>query len=387
METKSDIIIIGGGISGLSAAYHLKKNGIDFKLISEYIGGRIYESKDGNIQYGAYYVMDSYTHTKEFAKLGRKIKPSELIFHKRGQGYSIFKKSSFKFIPQIIRLIIILRKFKKRYEKFKKDCCAISQAENIKNNPYLLKLYETNAAKFVKENKINEVVRHYIEEGLHGTTFTSVDKINAFTFLQFSLPLITPIYEFLLDKNKITKNFKNRIIIDTVKHLKKEDNFYILKTKNKTYKTSNVIVATPPHISKKLLNLKNIKGGVDAHMFHIVGQVREKWQKGFCNLFSDENDMLAIAFMPDSSCLFYSKNSNPDFSKYFYDFKILKKKIYWNPAFNIEGDVLWNTKIEDNLYLIGDHNICGIEDSFITGIYAANQIVAKIKRHGPNNIS
>lgn len=376
MNSKIDTIIIGGGISGLSAAYHLKKHGVDFKLISEDIGGRIHESKDGNIQYGAYYVMDIYTHTKEFAKIGRKIKPSELIFHKRGKGYSIVQKSFVKYIPQSIRFAIILRKFKKQYSKFKKDCCNTSQAEVIRSNPYLSRLYETNAAKFIKENKISDVVCQYMEEVLHGTTFTSVDKLNAFTFLQFSLPLITPIHEFVLDKKKIINDFKNNIIIDTVDSLKKKDDYYVIKTQDKTYEASNVIVATPPHISKKLLHLKDIKGAVDAHMFHIVGQVQEKWCKGYCNLFSDENDMLAIAFMPDYSCLFYSKNPNPDFGKYFYDFKILESK-YWNPAFNLEGSVLWDSKIEDNLYLIGDHNVCGIEDSFITGIYAANQIIAK----------
>ncbi|MEF3691450.1 MAG: FAD-dependent oxidoreductase [Candidatus Moraniibacteriota bacterium] len=376
MDTKTDVIIIGGGISGLSAAHHLKKHNIDFKLISDDIGGRIHSSKNGNIQYGAYYVMDIYTHTKEFAKIGRKIKPSELIFHKRGKGYSILQKSFIKYIPQVIRFAIILRKFKKHYGKFKKDCCTISQAEAIRNNPYLTRIYETNAAKFIKENKISDVVCQYMEEILHGTTFTKVEKLNTFTFLQFSLPLITSIYEFVLDKNKITKDFKNHIIDDVVDSLKKEGDFYILKTPSETYKAKNIIVATPPHVSKKLLNLKEIKGAVDAHMFHIAGQVQEKWCKGFCNLFSDENDMLAIAFMPDYSCLFYSKNPKPDFSKYFYDFKILETK-YWKPAFNLEGNVLWDSKIADNCYLIGDHNVCGIEDSFITGIYAANQIIAK----------
>jgi len=232
MNTKIDTIIIGGGISGLSAAYHLKKQGVNFKLISEDIGGRIHESKDGNIQYGAYYIMDIYTYTKEFAKIGRKIKPSELIFHKRGKGYSIIQKSFVKYIPQSIRFALILRKFKKQYRNFKKDCCNISQAEVIRSNPYLSKLYKTNAAKFIKDNKISDVVCQYMEEVLHGTTFTSVDKLNAFTFLQFSLPLITPIHEFVLDKKKIINDFKNDVIVDTVDGLKKEGNFYVLRAKH-----------------------------------------------------------------------------------------------------------------------------------------------------------
>ena len=41
----------------------------------------------------------------------------------------------------------------------------------------------------------------------------------------------------------------------------------------------------------------------------------------------------------------------------------------------------WDLEIEfdvkDNLTVIGDMNIPGMEDSFITGIYAANRIIAK----------
>jgi len=369
-----EIIIIRGGISGLSAARHLQQNNIAFKLITEDIGGRIHTSKDGAIQYGAYYVMDIYNHTKKFIKLGRKIKPAELIFHKRGHGYSLLQKSTIKYIPQIIKYVLILHKFKKHYGKFKKNCCTISQAENIRNDSYLLNLYNTNALKFVKDCGIEGFVKQYAEEVLHGTTFTKIEKLNAFTFLQFSLPLITPIYEFVLDKNKITENFKDKIIIDSVKSIKKENGLYNIETKNNNYLTKNIILATPPNISQQLLELKNIKAPVSAHMFHITGKVQEKWHKGYCNLFSDENEMLAIAFMPDQSCLFYSKNPTPNFEKYFHNFQILESK-FWNPAFNIEGSTLWEGKIEDHLYLIGDHNICGIEDSFITGIYAANQII------------
>jgi len=50
------IIIVGGGLNGLGCAKRLKENGVEFKLITEDIGGRIKISSDGETNYGAYYI-------------------------------------------------------------------------------------------------------------------------------------------------------------------------------------------------------------------------------------------------------------------------------------------------------------------------------------------
>jgi len=38
------------------------------------------------------------------------------------------------------------------------------------------------------------------------------------------------------------------------------------------------------------------------------------------------------------------------------------------------GDILLNSDIDDGLYMIGDYNLTGLEDCFITGIYAGNKV-------------
>ena len=55
--------------------------------------------------------MSIYHNTASFVKRGRRIKPTNLIFHKNNHTYGIFDKKIFTHFFQLIKLIFILRKF------------------------------------------------------------------------------------------------------------------------------------------------------------------------------------------------------------------------------------------------------------------------------------
>mgnify|MGYP001610977953 CR=1 FL=1 len=84
--------------------------------------------------------------------------------------------------------------------------------------------------------------------------------------------------------------------------------------------------------------------------------------------------ILSVTGFAVSFYIFYSKKSDPNFENYFIQPKIIFKK-HWEPAFNITGYELLDCEQGENLYLIGDHNVIGLEDSYITGIFAANKIL------------
>tara|TARA_Y100000310_G_C20679189_1_gene814899 strand:+ start:978 stop:2117 length:1140 start_codon:yes stop_codon:yes gene_type:complete len=371
-----ETIIIGAGISGLACAHTLSQANKKFKIISENIGGRIVESSEDHVEYGAFYVMKGYSHILPFIKLGRRIELGKFKFHKGHNTYKLFTPRSLPYIPQLVRSLLLLKKFKKHYRKFKKNSMFMSQVEALQSDPFLFKLYKQKATQLIKEYNIKEITYDYYAECLHGTTFTDIKNINAFSFLHFTLPTIVPCYEFIFEKNKMTNKFKKNIIKESVKSLTKKNKLHCIKTKTKSYLAKNIVVATPPHISQKLLKMKKCRGPVSAHMFHIKGTIKKEWDYCEENFFADNNRMLAIAHQPNDTYLFYSRGKNPKFDEYFTKYKIIKHK-FWNPAFNIEGNVLWDSNHAKNLYLIGDHNVCGLEDSFITGVYAANQIIKK----------
>lgn len=369
-------IIIGGGISGFSCAHELHKHKKDFLLITENVGGRITSSKEGNVNYGAYYVTKDYTHISPFIQIVDKINPNLVLFHARKQTYYFISRRLFSHSFQLIKLLFSLYKFRRHYNRFKKSCLFISQKEALQNDPYLYNLYNQKATSFIEQKGLEKITRDYLAEGLSATTFLPIKKHSAFTFLHFCLPIIIPTYTFIFQKEKLIHEFKDKIKIDTVLQIKKERNGYALQTKHRKLHAQNVVIATPPLITQKLLSLKKIKKPLCVHMFHIKGKIREKettWQE---SVFMPTHNIFTIAKQTDNTYLLYSKEKNPPFSFYFYQYKIIKH-IYWNPAFHLEGTSLLDAELLPNLYVIGDHNICGIEDSFISGLFAARKILEK----------
>jgi len=379
---KYKTIIVGAGISGIGCAHNLLNNKYrDFLVISPDIGGRITESDNGAVEYGAYYIMDIYHNTKLFVEKGRKIKPSHLIFHNRDKVYTLFNKQIIGNLTELIKLTFILFKFKRHYEKFKKCNLTRSQISCLKKDKYLWNLYHQNADDFIRQHKIKNIVYKYLAELLHGTAFAPIEKLNAFTFLHFSLPLIVATHEFIFDKEKITKRLKKNYLKDSVvKITKNTDDSYTVKTKNKKeFVCKNLVIATPPHIAKKLLNLRQkLRGSINAHMFHVIGELTKKWKGSHVHLFRNNSRMLAIAHQDDHSFLVYSVHKDIDFTKYFHTYKILKHR-YWKPAFCITGSELLKFNQGKNLYLITDNNVVGIEPCYIYGKYCANKILKKTK--------
>ena len=63
----------------------------------------------------------------------------------------------------------------------------------------------TNAADFVKKQNIQSGTDAYLSKALYSTTFSKISEMNAFSFLEFLIPLITPIYTFTFKKEKMIR--------------------------------------------------------------------------------------------------------------------------------------------------------------------------------------
>ena len=368
-----DTIIIGAGVAGLGCAHQLIKHRKNFLIITEDVGGKILTSDNGLVNYGAYFVLSNYKHILPFVKKGERLHPFFVEFHdKKQHSYRLIKMCRYPI--QSLRLFYLLFRFKSKYRRFKKQCKTKSQKFVIKSNPQLSKLYHQSAAEFIKEKKIVEIANKFLSEGVYMCTFLPLSEVSAFDFMRLCLGVLLPAYEFTFLPEEAVNSFKDKIEIDSVISIKKQE----IKTKNgNTYKAHNIVVATPASITKKLLGLKGLKMGSSSYVFHVAGRLRDRWKGGQFELFDSSSAIIFIRKQIDGSYIFYSKIDNPNLEDYFVKPRIIFKK-HWKPAFNIIGDRLLECEQDKGLYLIGDHNVIGLEDSYITGLLAANKILERI---------
>jgi hypothetical protein len=76
--------------------------------------------------------------------------------------------------------------------------------------------------------------------------------------------------------------------------------------------------------------------------------------------------------------LLFTKEDTTDLSTYYRDYKIIGRTA-WKAAIILSRSHWRSLAPRETLYTIGDYNVCGLEDSFLTGLYAANQIVRRMR--------
>lgn len=377
MAKIEDIIIVGGGLAGLGCAKRLHEKRKKFKIITENIGGRVMTSPDGEVNYGAYYITaDCHTIMPYLRKMGR-VKFSNSHLHRGKEHYHVFSLRTIKHIPAGIRLLFDLYKFRRHVTKLRKDSVNHSRQELIEADPLLRDYYHQKASKYIKQRRLEPLVREYIEQFLWASFFYDPRKVSTATFLGALLPLIVPAYSFKMFFYKMIKGFQDDIIIDSVTQVTRKK-YFELKTKSgKTYSCKKLVLATPMNVTNKLIKPQKIKGGLNVSFYHINGQIKKPYDVKGYNFFSVK-EATAISQEVDGTYLYFYSGKDK-ISKYFKTWEVITKKT-WKPALFFLGDSYIDLNPEPNIFLANDHDVPGTEDAFINGIYSAKLVLESYKK-------
>ena len=369
-----DTIIIGAGVSGLACARQLNKYNQDFLIVSKDIGGRILTSEDGSVNYGAFFVCSDYNNFLKYVTLKSRIRLRDFCFHENKDTYVLFEPKLLRYIVQFVKTYKLLYLFRKKLRLLRRKSETVSQKKAIENDSFLHELYMQKASDFIKEHKIDTGTDMYLSKALYSTTFSKVSEMNAFSFLQFLIPLVTPIYRFTFEREKMIKPFQNKIKLGNVTYIKFKDGNYKIKTDDTILYSKNIVLATEISWSKYFAGVKKVNSQVNTNMVHVKGVPKKEISWKSYQLFSPTSNVQAVANLKDGTYLFYYKEKMPDLKEYFENPYIIARR-QWRPAGTINGHNLIESNRGKNMYLIGDYNIAGLEESYITGLYSANQII------------
>jgi hypothetical protein len=368
-------IIIGAGVAGIGCARRLSEKGEDnFIVISKDVGGRVKSSPNGQVNYGAYYVRNDYKYIKDFVRIKRRVAFENTRVYINNK---VYKVSSLLFYHpfKLFKLILLILNFYRFYKKFRQRSEIVSQKFAIQENEYLNKLYQEPALIFLKKHNLEALIEA-IDPLARCNGFTSLKDISAFDMLEGGLIITQGAYEYEFLKSKFIEPInKNLVMGNVVKATRSSGTWEVTLENGDDYKSDSLVLATSVEQTSKILNMQfDCNKGIAANTFHIEGKPNESFNDAMIVSIM-EGDNLAIFKQEDGTYVFYSFNQQPELETYFSEYNIINKES-WNPALHL-GDKVIDSDQGNGLYVIGDANISGLEDSYITGIYAANKIIKK----------
>ena len=371
-------LVVGGGISGISAALTLLDSGHEFCLITDNLGGRVRYDPQAKVNYGAYFVMGSYSYACRILTPEALLKPTSVLFHNSPEvSFPLLHPHSLARLPDLTRFFFAMRQFTSHYGPYKERCLIMPQKQALAVDPYLADLFSQPASEFIREKGFEQASADYIASFTFACTGVSPEGLTAFDFLNVSTGLIVPIYCFRFDQDALVRRLGGRLVLDSITRILSEPGHYCLAGRSgQEYTAQNVILATPACVTQDLLGLPEIRQSCQLYVWHIRAVLKPLYRRYELNLFPPTSEIMLTARQWDGTYLVYSNTAGADLMQVCETFEILCQ-VAWEKAMYVQGSAYLDQQPAPGLYLAGDHNGLGLEPAAISGIFAANQIIAK----------
>ena len=371
-------LVIGGGIAGISAALTLLDAGRDFYLVTDSLGGRVRYDPQARVNYGAYFVMGSYRYARRILSPEALLNPTSVLFHNSpDERFPLLHPHTLARLPDLVRFFAAMRRFASHYEPYKERCLVMPQKQALAADPYLAGLFVQPASEFIRAQGFERAAADYISKFTYACTGVGPEGLTALDFLNVSMGLIVPIHRFCFDREALARRLGERLVWDSISHLEAQASpFSLTGRSGRQYSALNVILATPACVTQELLGLPEIRRACQLYVWHVKAVLKPLYRRYELNLFSPASEIMLTACQWDGTYLVYSNAPRADLGQVCESFEILCQ-VAWENAMYVQGRAYLDQQPAPGLYLAGDHNGLGLEPAAISGIFAANQIIAK----------
>ena len=331
---------------------------------------------------------NDYIHVKKHAKKSFTSRPWQSYIWDGSKGVNSLLRMEFLKIP---RLNKVFGEFNRALQQLRAQAPFTCQKQLMKQDPLLHKLVSQSAVDFVRENKLESLAEKLLGPVAGAVFLCDWKQMSAFHFcIGISCTGNGACNgDWRNTINSLTEGYADKIVKDKVLSIYElaSGEGYHVNCGSKQYRAKNVVLAVPGAAGQALLSglgthldetdEENVAAeAVPCHVFHVVGKRRPLYRPKRSLLMGADNDIKLFFPLPDGIDVIYSSLAKPDFTRYYEDYRIIEQ-CFWQPAIQLSRQIWRPLQPRANLFTIGDYNICGLEDSYLTGLFAANKIIEK----------
>ncbi len=386
-QEEIETVIVGGGISGLACALQLHEAQRPFTLVTDCVGGRLALSDKGHY-FGAVMMNNDYIHVKKHAKKSFGNRPWQSYIWDGSKGVNSLLRMEFLKIPKLNK---VFGEFNRAFQQLRAQAPYTCQKQLMEQDPLLRKLVSQSAVDFVREHQLESLAEKMLGPVAGAVFLCDWKKMSAFHFcIGISCTGNGACNGDWSDIIKsLTEGYSDKIVNDkalTISELSGGKGYQV-HCGSHQYRARNVVLAVPGAAGQALLNSldaswnTNEQGDdnveeIPCYVFHITGKRRPLYRPKRSLLMGPNEDIKLFFPLPDGVDVIYSSLAAPDFSRYYENHQVIAQR-FWQPAIQLSKQVWRPLQPSSNFFTIGDNNICGLEDSYLTGLFAANKIIEK----------
>ena len=233
MTNHHEILIVGGGIAGMTCADILRKKGKDVAIVTDELGGRICYDEETGTNFGAIFYMDNYSHAKKLLKEKRPIKSDlgQMMLHtSRGKEFKGNSLTMILSVPQLNKFRKFMNnEFIPEYEAYKKDCETIPVTDAMEKHPMIARYFHMKASDVIEELGVGKICDNFVSKFAYACTGSKINELNALDFLNVAQGVVIPIYDFSFDKEAFAASLNGRVYEDKIVSIDKADSMWRAK--------------------------------------------------------------------------------------------------------------------------------------------------------------
>jgi glycine/D-amino acid oxidase-like deaminating enzyme len=381
MNDHVETLIVGGGISGLACARTLHDAGRPFLLVTDRLGGRMYHSPDGSMNFGATYINADYRHVSRFVDAGRPFRLLRAFGEPEG-GPALFAHwRTLRFLRPLVRLVLLLLQLRQALHAFRRASEEEPQCALAPHFPLIDRLRRQPAEELIARLGLGALHEGYFRLAFLATCFTDPRQANALFYLGTLFPIVVPtrVGDFSRTYQRLTRGYADSIISDRVTRLERrtDGRWEASTAAGRAVRAANVVLAAPPHNVAALYPVPQASVAAPATILYARGQRRAAYEGKDFLLLRPEGTGVPLVWKQACADLVFSLRPRPDLDAVYRRTEVLAS-VTWKTAIVLSGPEWAPLVLEPGLYLAGDHNLCGLEDSFLSGRCAARHVLRSL---------